>query len=446
MSDLQALLKKFSVGPVSTMSYVYYNKENGKIHKISSTNNPEEGHAIFEVDSEEVLPILSGKRRTEEFTITYDVSLKQVRLKEVAYDDSHNTAATMNYQLPIIKNTYDGHFLLTEVYQGTDVYIWDITKSYNLKQLVWHNNVVYKLKTNIEQNVEFDTTAHVVFVDNVVITTVPAQTHSIQKLGLKSEYKGVHVDVWYKELSHLAGQHVWIDNTVYKILNDAAAGTEFIMDNAEVIVNNVNLYADDNKELPTTATLNLGDVILKNNNIFSVSFLNEEFNKDKTSIFFYNTDKTLLYYNGSNCVEIHLDVVDDAISSSNICLTLAPLDDLTNGQTILSGKTLYQITIDKGYDIIIQQNTFSKTWNLLLNPYTKKFLQNSGYSSKETLYFSVTAKYDPNVLFRSLKFTVGDLLSDVTAEIPFSTEGEADPQNVSIYTAKYFDSYAHEVI
>ena len=170
MSDLQSLLKRLSVASSSTQSYVYYDKETGKIHKISSTNVAEAGFEVFEIETNEVKAILTGQRRTEEFIITYDVSLKQIRLKEVAYDDSHNTAATMTYQLPVIKNTQEGHLSLTEVYQGLDVYLWDITKSYNLGQLVWHNNLVYKLKTNIEQNVEFDTTAHSVFVDNVVIT------------------------------------------------------------------------------------------------------------------------------------------------------------------------------------------------------------------------------------------------------------------------------------
>ena len=105
MSNLQDLLKKLNAGPVSTMSYVYYDKENGKIHKISSANTPQEGFEVFEIENSEVNPILTGERRTDEFTITYDVSLKQVRLKEVAYDDSHNTAATMCYQLPVIKDT-----------------------------------------------------------------------------------------------------------------------------------------------------------------------------------------------------------------------------------------------------------------------------------------------------------------------------------------------------
>ena len=62
------------------------------------------------------------------------------------------------------------------------------------------------------------------------------------------------------------------------------------------------------------------------------------------------------------------------------------------------------------------------------------------------MYLSVTAKYDPNILYRSLEFKVADLLSDITSIIPFTLDAESVPQNVSIYTAKYFDSYAHEVI
>tara|TARA_R110000796_G_scaffold237074_1_gene356901 strand:- start:246 stop:1586 length:1341 start_codon:yes stop_codon:yes gene_type:complete len=446
MSDLQDLLKKLNAGPVSTMSYVYYDKENGKIHKISSANTPQEGFEVFEIENSEVNPILTGERRTDEFTITYDVSLKQVRLKEVAYDDSHNTAATMCYQLPVIKDTNNGHFSVTSIFEGIDICIWDITKSYNLGQFVWHNNLVYKLKTNIEQNVEFDTTAHSVFVDNVVITTMPTQSQTIINYTMNPEYQGVHVDVWYKELSHLAGQHVWLNGNVYKISEDAAADTEFTMDNATVIIGNVLLYADENKLLKTINNINPGDIILKYNSIYSIQEEEEKFDKDKSSIFFYNSLSTLLYYNNKNCLEIDLTRETGSVDSNDMRLMLSETTDLKNGQTILCGKSLYQIAVDKEYDIIVQQNTLSKSWSLSLNPYTKKFLQTSGYSPVETLYFSVTSKYDPNVLYRSLEFTVADLLDAKTSVIPFNSEAEADPLNVSIYTAKYFDSYAHEVI
>tara|TARA_B110000503_G_scaffold83166_1_gene126871 strand:- start:1125 stop:1760 length:636 start_codon:yes stop_codon:yes gene_type:complete len=211
MSDLQSLLKRLSVSPVNTMSYVYYNKVTGKIHKISSKNIPEEGFEVFEVENEEVTPILTGEKRTEEFVIFYDVSLKQIRLKAVAYDDSYSTAATLCYQLPAIK------------YNSTD------------------------------------------------------------------------------------------------------------------------------------------DVSLES-------------------------------------------------------------------------------------DIVIRQDINNGEWNIRINPHTKKFLRMSGYNLKETLYFSVTSKYDPNILYRSLEFTIGNLISNNVSVIPFIYDTESNANGVSIYTAKYFDSYTHEVI
>ena len=77
---------------------------------------------------------------------------------------------------------------------------------------------------------------------------------------------------------------------------------------------------------------------------------------------------------------------------------------------------------------------------------SKKFLKSSGQLANEKLYFSVTSKYDPNILYRSLEFTIGDLLDETSSIIPFIYESENSVDDVSIYTAKYFDSYAHEVI
>ena len=446
MSNLQDLLKKLNAGPVSTMSYVYYDKENGKIHKISSANTPQEGFEVFEIENSEVNPILTGERRTDEFTITYDVSLKQVRLKEVAYDDSHNTAATMCYQLPVIKDTNNGHFTMSEVYEGMTVYIWSKEQSYEKNQCVWYNGDVYKLSTNVPTNTVFDLAMHIIFVKDVHLTSLPTQTHSAEKIVMVNEYTGVHVDVWYKELSHLAGQHVWLNETVYKLLDDQAVDTEFTIDNAEIIISNVQLYSDENKSLKTTSEVSPGVVILKDNSIYSIQLVSQEFNKDKKSVFFYTTPHTLLYYNGTNCIEADLNTIHEDVQIVNIELELTDSKDLVNGQTILSGKQLYQTQVDKEYDIIVQQDTIANAWNLQINPHTKRFLQTSGYSPVETLYFSVTSKYDPNVLHRSLEFTVADLLDTKTSVIPFNSKAEADPLNVSIYTAKYFDSYAHEVI
>jgi plasmid maintenance system killer protein len=446
MSSLQDLIKKIQVSAVITDSYVYYTKETGKIHKISSRNVPNDEYEVIAIPQEEVKPILSGERRTEEFTITYDLSLKQIKLKEIAYDDSHNTASTMCYQLPIIKNSHDAHVALEHVYEGVEVYVYDPSCNYSKGQCVWYNNNVYKLATDTSADTEFDLTTHKIFVEDVVLTVLPTQNQYTEKLTMQPEYVGVRVDVWYKELSHLAGQHVWLNGTVYKLLKDQSVDTEFTMENAEVIVSNVKLYADENKSLKTVQNVVVGDMLLDNNQLYSVQLISEEFDKDKISIFFFNTASTMIYYNNENVIEADLSSIHETITYKDLKLNLIKTTDLKNGQTILSGKQLYQVRVDREYDIIVQQNTQNKTWTMMINPYTKKFLQTSGYKPTERLYFSVTSKYDPNILYRSLEFTVGDLLSDKTSVIPFITDLEQDSTDVSIYTAKYFDSYAHEVI
>ena len=446
MSSLQELIKKIHVTPIKEESYIYYDKDNGKIHKISGKKVPDDNYSIFPVASSEVSEILSGEKRTDEFVIYYDLSIKEIRLKEVAYDDNHKTASTMCFQLPVIKDLHDGHLSLEKVYEGTPIYIWDIENSYSKDQCVWYNNSVYKLKTDTVPNQEFDLTAHRIFVENVALTNIPTQTHTTEKLVKTPEYTGIHVDVWYKELSHLAGQHVWLNGNVYKLLEDQAIGTEFTMDNAEIIIENVKLYADENKSLKTINVATAGDIILDNNSIYSINFLQQDFDKDKTSIFFYKDPTTLLYYNDKNCLEVDLNTVEEEVEVKDIELDLTDPTDLKNGQIILSGKELFQMQVDKEYDIIVQQNTVSKSWNVIINPYTKKFLLTSGYNSQETLYFSVTAKYDPNILYRSLEFKVSDLLNEHRSVIPFIYDVECDDKDVSIYTAKYFDSYAHEII
>ena len=446
MSNLQELIKKIQVSAVDPESYIYYNSDNGKIHKISGKNIPDENYSIFAIPSDEVTPILSGARRLDEYIIFRDVSSKQLRLKEIEYQDNHKTALTMCYQLPIIKNSHDGHAALEKVYEGAKVYVYDPSCDYSKGQCVWYNNNVYKLATDISANMEFDITAHKIFVEDVVLTDLPTQNQSTEKLSMQPEYVGVHVDVWYKELSHLAGQHVWLNGTVYKLLNDQSANSEFTMDNAEIIVSNVKLYADKNKSLKTVQNVSSGDILLDNNQLYSVQLIREEYDKDKISIFFFNAANSMIYYNNENVIEVDLSSIDDTIVHKDLKLNLIKTADLKNKQIILSGKELYQVQIGKEYDIIVQQNTINKTWSIVINPHTKKFLISSGYSPDETLYFSATSKYDPNILYRTLEFSVADLLDNKTSVIPFIYDNESDAQNVSIYTAKYFDNYSHEII
>ena len=212
MSSLHDLINRIQISNANKESYIYYDQSTGVIHKVSNKNVPSDEYAIIPIDSEEIKPILSGEKRTDEYIIVYDLSSKQVRLKEITYEDAHSTASTMCYQIPTF----------------------------------------FKTETTAAESVE--------------------------------------------------------------------------------------------------------------------------------------------------------------------------------------------------HDIIIQQDTNNNVWNIEFNVYTEKFLIRTKYARNETLYFSITEKHDPNILYRSLEFTIADLLLQKTITIPFIYDSEHNANNVSIYTAKYFESYAHEVI
>jgi len=443
MSNLQLLVEKFAPTTQPNESFVYYNKEDGKIHKISGINRFDEKYLIFPVATDEVMPILSGQKKTDDFVIRYDISSKQVVLKEVQYEDEFSTASTMTYQLPVIKNAQEGHYSLHEVYQGINVYLWSNDTRYLKGECIWHNDNVYKLQSDVDKN--FNVLDHKLLAENVLITNIPTQDHSTNGIRFEPEYVGVHIDIWYKELKHVKGQHVFIKNNVYKFIKNVKLDTEFNMKNVELIVSNVKLFQDKNKSLTTDDNLHYGDVILKNNSLYSVVKTEQQYKKDKKSIFFYYNNDTVLFYQDEDNV-IVVDTLTNNTKENIDSFSVVDSSNLSNGQIILCGNRLYQLQTSKDYDIIVKQNTINRTWCMNLNPYTKKFLKSSGQLANEKLYFSVTSKYDPNILYRSLEFTIGDLLDETSSIIPFIYESENSVDDVSIYTAKYFDSYAHEVI
>jgi hypothetical protein len=87
------------------------------------------------------------------------------------------------------------------------------------------------------------------------------------------EYKGIHVDIWYDALPHLAGQHVWHLNTVYKIKKDQKKNTKFRKANVKLIAKDVLLYKDKNMtddNLEYATELAVGDMFLYDNQILSL--------------------------------------------------------------------------------------------------------------------------------------------------------------------------------
>jgi hypothetical protein len=102
------------------------------------------------------------------------------------------------------------------------------------------------------------------------------------------------------------------------------------------------------------------------------------------------------------------------------------------------GDKIYQIPrvfkLNKyNYDLTVQQNNRYKCWNFFLNNNVKHITKN--------LFFSITAKNDPNILYRTIVINTNDNY----VKVPFVYEKEFDVNNISVYTNKVLKKYAHEV-
>jgi hypothetical protein len=83
------------------ITYVYYNKDDGCIHKISSRNIPTIDYNILEVPTSQAEPLTSGTKQTSDYKVTFDVITKTIQLKEVLRDNK----LTVNEKLYRIPDT-----------------------------------------------------------------------------------------------------------------------------------------------------------------------------------------------------------------------------------------------------------------------------------------------------------------------------------------------------
>ena len=451
MSELHNLISLLKAEVEQNDStYVYYDKNTGELNKLTGSmeETPTDYQSILRVSHEAAFPILSGEKRTSDYTVIYDIALKQNVLKERNYQDSYKEASVMCYKLPIIKNSRAGHLVCQEIYDGMDVYIWSKETSYKKNELVWRDNKVYKLLKANKSGTGFGPKTSTVVVDDVHLTDISTQELVIAGLEHTQEYVGVHIDIWYKELDHLGGQHVWINNCIYRLLEDQLANTEFDPDNAQQIFTGVNLYDDENTNLEFVKLIKDGDLYLKHNKLYSAKIVKSKMTSQISSkdVIFKIDDDNLLIWRYKSKSSIIINTLDNTKSQYSIFdkdFDLVAQNSLKNGEKVLLGTKLYQVQRDKEYDIIITQDRADKIWHINLNPSTLQYFQLSNHDDRDDiLYFSITAKHDPNVLYRSIKLPVSSLTDQL--QLPFEDKDET--RDVSIYTAKYFDSYAHEVI
>lgn len=462
MSNFADFLKSLNIDveAVSSNSYVYFDKENGKINRITNRKETDEVYAVLEVAHESVSDIITGLKSTDSFLVDYDVSLKQLALKEITYIDHLSKIDSRMHRLPVVRTSTDalgdkGSMIFDSIYDGVDVYFWIKDQPYPKGSIIWYNDTVYKVLEDLPSSKTFDDSKVEIFVDNVIITDVKSMNHLVEyKSKFQPIYEGIKVDVWYQELEHLPGQHVWIQNAVYRIKEYQAANTSFTLGNADLIESNVFLYNDSNTSLSFVSVLSFGDKILDNNQLYLFTDEKVDFKQTQKSIIFHTSkyDGLLLdestneftkfsFIEKENKVKAEYSKLYDKVVVNNV-------DHLSNGRKVLIGKRLYLTNRlnERDYDVNVVQNNLIGCWEIYLGRKTKKSLETVSYIGQDILYFSVTAKHDPNVVYRTMEFSLSNLLKNKSEKYPYQHEWELNREDVSVYTSKFFETYSHEIL
>lgn len=457
MSDIIELLKSLGNNvSVSATSYVYFDKETGKINRISSRHNNElMDLEVLEVPHHQVKDILEGTKRTDDFIVAYDVSLKQITLKEVTYESNAIVVSDSLHRLPVAHRVYEEDNnqpdqVFKEIYDGMDVFLWVADQKYHKDSLIWFEDTVYLVLEDFKDK-DFPKDKVRLYVKDVVLTTIPSKLNIDARVHERA-YVGIFTDVWYDELEHLAGQHVWHAGTVYRLKKDQKANTKFKKSNAKVIYENVKLKDDVNKTLKFDK-VKIGDLYLDHNLMYVYNIkvndllpndklINWNISKDQVAIYDSKT-KTIFKWFLEKTDDRKFEFVYETIDND---LTMVDITTLRKGQKFILNSKIVEVS-DIDSDLVISENRVTKHWEIRLSNSMKRFFEITKYKTDNiTLHVSVTSKYDPNVLYRTFEFSLKDLVINHYNQFPFETDEEFEGTDMSIYTTKYFDSYLHEIL
>jgi hypothetical protein len=199
----------------------------------------------------------------------------------------------------LAQNVYNQDRLLPKLgleqeFKNISVDIWYKALPHTIGQHIWHDQTVYIVTKPLIPMEEFALDKVKLLVPNVKIhsDTNPLIVHhrgykndivlsnnliyrvteddTTNYYDLIQEYIGVHVDIWYEELRHVKGQHVWINDTVYKLKRNISKDTPFKSTfGTKLVDTDIKLYKDENTSLLFENPLP-GDLVLSNNALFTV--------------------------------------------------------------------------------------------------------------------------------------------------------------------------------
>jgi len=99
--NLQEVLTNLQIEKTRAESkFVFYIPETGHITKITNTPEDLPGHQTLRVNIDDVEDILTGKKRQEDFSVTYNSREKKLGLKEFSLENNFISISDKLYKIP----------------------------------------------------------------------------------------------------------------------------------------------------------------------------------------------------------------------------------------------------------------------------------------------------------------------------------------------------------
>ena len=175
-----------------------------------------------------------------------------------------------------------------------------------------------------------------------------------------------------------------------------------------------------------------------------------QFEKDSGKIIRIGPSK-----DGDNTIEVPLSMVNNLIegkekfkdykveyNSKTKTLELISIHEHILDQLTVN-EFIYEIPVSdiKEPDITVIQDIPNTCWKIQIGKELKHNIRSKGVTLNSNMLFSITAKGDPNVLYKTLSVHFGTVVNDNYFIAPFNMPFETTEEPISIYTPRRFDTY-----
>lgn len=92
-------------------------------------------------------------------------------------------------------------------------------------------------------------------------------------------------------------------------------------------------------------------------------------------------------------------------------------------------------------DILVEHDLKNRCWRIIAGKELTKSVKSKGLKLNNKLFFSITAKHDPNIVYKTFSIDFSAISKKHYEILDFTMPFEDTDASISIFTRKIFDSY-----